>query len=94
MTRPPSAWGLALNLRNEKGQLVSAGTRGDSVTGEDVTESAVLVPSIAHQFFRSDHLPGNRERIEAGCGILLCLSGEGSFQLSGCAGIVCRPPAP
>lgn len=74
--------------------------------------------SIADQFFRADFLPSNGERIEAGFGVFLCLSGEGvltaenseplsvsvgdavviphcagSFQLSGCAGILCRPPA-
>jgi len=38
--------GLALNLRYQRGRLVSAATRGDGVTGEDVTENALLVPGI------------------------------------------------
>jgi len=41
--------GLALNLRYERGQLVSAATRGDGVVGEDVTENALLVPGIPHR---------------------------------------------
>ncbi len=38
--------GLALNLRYQQGRLVSAATRGDGVTGEDVTDNALLVPDI------------------------------------------------
>ncbi|QOD93091.1 NAD-dependent DNA ligase LigA [Chryseoglobus sp. 28M-23] len=38
--------GLALNLRYERGVLVSAATRGDGVVGEDVTENVRLVPGI------------------------------------------------
>ena len=38
--------GLALNLRYEQGRLVTAATRGDGVTGEDVTDNALLVPGI------------------------------------------------
>jgi DNA ligase (NAD+) len=38
--------GLALNLRYQQGRLVSAATRGDGVTGEDVTDNALLVPGI------------------------------------------------
>lgn len=38
--------GLALNLRYERGRLVSAATRGDGTTGEDVTDNAVMVPGI------------------------------------------------
>lgn len=74
---------------------------------------------LADQFFRADYLPGNGELIDAGFGIFLCLSGEGSlsfenseqlpvikgdavviphsagsFQITGGAGILCRPPAP
>lgn len=84
----------------------------------DSENAHAIFHSTADQFFRADYLPGNGERIEAGFGILLCLSGEGvlaaensepltvsegdavviphcagSFQLSGCAGILCRPPA-
>jgi len=47
--------GLALNLRYESGRLVSAATRGDGVTGEDVTENAVVVPGIPRELQGSGH---------------------------------------
>ena len=47
--------GLALNLRYEKGRLVSAATRGDGVTGEDVTENALVVPGIPRVLGGSGH---------------------------------------
>lgn len=47
--------GLAINLRYQRGQLVSAATRGDGITGEDVTENAVLVPSIPQALEGSGH---------------------------------------
>lgn len=47
--------GLALNLRYQKGVLVSAATRGDGVTGEDVTENALMVPSIPRHLEGSGH---------------------------------------
>jgi len=43
--------GLALNLRYERGLLVSAATRGDGVVGEDVTENARLVQGIPHRLY-------------------------------------------
>ena len=47
--------GLALNLRYRNGTLVSAATRGDGTTGEDVTQNALLVPSIASVLSGSGH---------------------------------------
>ncbi|MGA1752265.1 MAG: NAD-dependent DNA ligase LigA [Pontimonas sp.] len=47
--------GLAINLRYQRGQLVSAATRGDGITGEDVTDNAVLVPSIPQALEGSGH---------------------------------------
>jgi len=47
--------GLALNLRYESGRLVSAATRGDGVTGEDVTANALLVPGIPRLLAGRDH---------------------------------------
>jgi len=52
--------GLALNLRYESGRLVSAATRGDGVTGEDVTENALLVPGIPRTLQGENH----PERVE------------------------------
>jgi DNA ligase (NAD+) len=47
--------GLAINLRYQRGQLVSAATRGDGITGEDVTENAILVPSIPRSLAGTGH---------------------------------------
>lgn len=47
--------GLALSLRYERGVLTSAATRGDGVTGEDVTENVVHIRSIPRQLSGSGH---------------------------------------
>jgi len=47
--------GVALNLRYEKGRLASAATRGDGVTGEDVTENAVMVGAIPRTLTGINH---------------------------------------
>ena len=47
--------GLAINLRYLKGKLVSAATRGDGVTGEDVTLNAKTLPQIPTQLLGDNH---------------------------------------
>ncbi len=47
--------GLAISLRYERGVLVSAATRGDGVTGEDVTANIVRVPGIPQRLSGQGH---------------------------------------
>ena len=42
----PKLDGLAISLRYEAGMLVRAATRGDGVTGEDVTQNVRTIPSV------------------------------------------------
>ncbi|MET1044215.1 MAG: NAD-dependent DNA ligase LigA [Microbacteriaceae bacterium] len=49
--------GLAISLRYENGRLVTAATRGDGVTGEDVTENVALLSGIPKQLAGSGHPP-------------------------------------
>lgn len=47
--------GLAINLRYLNGKLVSASTRGDGVTGEDITLNANTLPQIPSTLFGENH---------------------------------------
>ncbi len=49
--------GLALNLRYEHGVLVSAATRGDGVTGEDVTENVRELACVPQRLVGDGHPP-------------------------------------
>ena len=47
--------GLAINLRYEKGELVSAATRGDGAVGEDVTRNVMTLKGIPHTLTGKNH---------------------------------------
>jgi DNA ligase (NAD+) len=47
--------GLALSMRYENGVLVQAATRGDGITGEDVTQNVRLIPSIPQRLTGEGH---------------------------------------
>ncbi|MFM6966979.1 MAG: NAD-dependent DNA ligase LigA [Rhodoluna sp.] len=49
--------GLAINLRYENGNLVSAATRGDGVVGEDVTQNVLTIKSIPRRLTGEGHPP-------------------------------------
>ena len=49
--------GLAINLRYENGRLLSAATRGDGVTGEDVTANILRVSGIPIELSGDGHPP-------------------------------------
>ncbi|KNC18776.1 NAD-dependent DNA ligase LigA [Arthrobacter sp. RIT-PI-e] len=47
--------GLAVNLLYRNGELVRAATRGDGVTGEDITHNVLTIASIPRQLAGTDH---------------------------------------
>ncbi|WP_210506214.1 NAD-dependent DNA ligase LigA [Naasia sp. SYSU D00057] len=47
--------GLAINLRYERGRLVTAATRGDGVVGEDVTQNVLTMGGIPAQLAGAGH---------------------------------------
>jgi DNA ligase (NAD+) len=49
--------GLAINLRYEDGELVTAATRGDGRTGEDVTVNALRIEGIPRRLTGEGHPP-------------------------------------
>ena len=46
--------GLAINLRYERGELVQAATRGDGETGEDVTHTVRMIPTVPKRLRGAD----------------------------------------
>lgn len=53
----PKIDGLAINLHYENGQLMTAATRGDGVTGEDVSENVHHIPGLPRVLSGHDHPP-------------------------------------
>lgn len=47
--------GLAVNLLYRDGELVRAATRGDGVTGEDITHNVLTIASVPKRLAGSDH---------------------------------------
>jgi mannose-6-phosphate isomerase len=46
----------------------------------NASEPHAIFTSVADPFFRADYIPGNSERVDAGFGIFLCLSGQGNIE--------------
>ena len=57
--------GVAIELVYDRGRFVQGSTRGDGVTGEDVTQNLRTIRSIPLRLRQSGHTPPLPERIEA-----------------------------
>ncbi|NNJ91128.1 MAG: NAD-dependent DNA ligase LigA [Gammaproteobacteria bacterium] len=55
MAIEPKLDGLAISLRYENGELVTAATRGDGTTGEDVTQNVRTIDCIPLTLLRDDY---------------------------------------
>ncbi len=49
----PKVDGVAMSLTYERGRLVQAATRGDGVTGEDVTANVATVGDVPHELAKA-----------------------------------------
>ena len=58
-TIEPKVDGVAISLLYENGRLVRAATRGDGVTGDDVTQNILTISNIPHRL--RDHAPAKVE---------------------------------
>ena len=56
LTAEPKIDGLSLSLRYERGRLITAATRGDGATGENVTENARTISDVP-QVLAGDEIP-------------------------------------